>query len=172
MLMTRELVQKYCLIDDGILVGYMQDKLNARLMNHKLTGNARRESYAHCPMPRMTNTYMLDGKFKKEEILSSVKNGIYAANFGGGQVDIVSGKFVFSASEAYKIENGKLSYPIKGATLIGNGPDILKTVSMIGDDSKLDSGVGTCGKDGQSVPVGVGQPSLKIDAITVGGTSL
>ena len=160
------------LIDDGILVGYMQDKLNARLMNHKLTGNARRESYAHCPMPRMTNTYMLDGKFKKEEILSSVKNGIYAANFGGGQVDIVSGKFVFSASEAYKIENGKLSYPIKGATLIGNGPDILKTVSMIGDDSKLDSGVGTCGKDGQSVPVGVGQPSLKIDAITVGGTSL
>ena len=160
------------LIDDGILVGYMQDKLNARLMNHKLTGNARRESYAHCPMPRMTNTYMLDGKFKKEEILSTVKNGIYAANFGGGQVDIVSGKFVFSASEAYKIENGKLSYPIKGATLIGNGPDILKTVSMIGDDSKLDSGVGTCGKDGQSVPVGVGQPSLKIDAITVGGTSL
>ena len=160
------------LIDDGILVGYMQDKLNARLMNHKLTGNARRESYAHCPMPRMTNTYMLDGKFKKEEILSTVKNGIYAANFGGGQVDIVSGKFVFSASEAYKIENGKLSYPVKGATLIGNGPDILKTVSMIGDDSKLDSGVGTCGKDGQSVPVGVGQPSLKIDAITVGGTSL
>ena len=160
------------LIDDGVLVGYMQDKLNARLMNHKLTGNARRESYAHCPMPRMTNTYMLDGKFKKEEILSTVKNGIYAANFGGGQVDIVSGKFVFSASEAYKIENGKLSYPIKGATLIGNGPDILKTVSMIGDDSKLDSGVGTCGKDGQSVPVGVGQPSLKIDAITVGGTSL
>ena len=121
-------------------------------------------------MPRMTNTYMLDGKFKKEEILSTVKNGIYAANFGGGQVDIVSGKFVFSASEAYKIENGKLSYPVKGATLIGNGPDILKTVSMIGDDSKLDSGVGTCGKDGQSVPVGVGQPSLKIDAITVGGT--
>ena len=173
MLMTKGTNSKNTvLIDDGILVGYMQDKLNARLMNHKLTGNARRESYAHCPMPRMTNTYMLDGKFKKEEILSSVKNGIYAANFGGGQVDIVSGKFVFSASEAYKIENGKLSYPIKGATLIGNGPDILKTVSMIGDDSKLDSGVGTCGKDGQSVPVGVGQPSLKIDAITVGGTSL
>jgi len=134
------------------------------------TGNGRRESYAHLPMPRMTNTYMLNGTSEKEEIVRSVKKGIYAANFGGGQVDIVSGKFVFSASEAYLIENGKLTTPVKGATLIGNGPDVLTRVSMIGNDMTLDPGIGTCGKDGQSVPVGVGQPTLKIDGLTVGGT--
>jgi len=157
------------LIEDGILKNYMQDKLNARLMGMQATGNGRRESYAHLPMPRMTNTYMLPGQHDPAEIIASVDEGIFAANFGGGQVDITSGKFVFSASEAYKIKNGKLLYPIKGATLIGNGPDVLTRVSMIGNDMQLDSGVGMCGKDGQSVPVGVGQPSLRIDGLTVGG---
>ncbi|MGZ4957953.1 MAG: metalloprotease TldD [Methylomonas sp.] len=160
------------LIENGILRGYMQDKLNARLMGVKPTGNGRRESYAHLPMPRMTNTYMLAGASDPEEIIRSVKNGLYARNFGGGQVDITSGKFVFSASEAYLIENGKITRPVKGATLIGNGPDVLTKVSMVGNDMQLDSGVGTCGKDGQSVPVGVGQPTLKIDGLTVGGTSV
>jgi len=159
------------LIEDGILRGYMQDTLNARLMNMPVTGNARRESYAHIPMPRMTNTYMLNGSVPPEEIIKSVKKGLYAANFGGGQVDITSGKFVFSAAEAYMIEDGKITYPVKGATLIGNGPEVLKHVSMIGNDMALDSGVGTCGKEGQSVPVGVGQPTLRIDALTVGGTA-
>jgi TldD protein len=163
---------KTVLIDDGILCGYMQDTLNARLMGVAPTGNGRRESYAHVPMPRMTNTYMLNGTMERDDILSSVANGIYATNFGGGQVDIVSGKFVFSASEAYLIENGKITKPVKGATLIGNGPDVLTRVSMIGNDMSLDSGVGTCGKDGQSVPVGVGQPTLRIDGLTVGGTDL
>jgi len=158
------------LIEDGILRGYIQDTLNARLMNMPITGNARRESYAHIPMPRMTNTYMLNGSTPPEEIIKSVKKGLYAANFGGGQVDITSGKFVFSAAEAYMIEDGKITYPVKGATLIGNGPEVLKRVSMIGNDMALDSGVGTCGKEGQSVPVGVGQPTLKIDGLTVGGT--
>ncbi len=158
------------LIENGILKGYMQDKMNARLMGTQSTGNGRRESYAHLPLPRMTNTYMLPGKSNPEEILASVKNGLYAVNFAGGQVDITSGKFVFSASEAYLIENGKIGKPVKGATLIGNGPDVLTKVSMVGDDLELDSGVGTCGKDGQSVPVGVGQPTLKIDSLTVGGT--
>ena len=162
--------QKTVLIEDGILVGYLQDTLNARLMNMSLTGNGRRESYAHSPMPRMTNTYMPNGKYDPKEIISSVVNGLYAENFGGGQVDITSGKFVFSASEAWMIKDGKLDYPVKGATIIGNGPDILKEVSMVGNDMNLDSGVGTCGKDGQSVPVGVGQPTLKIDNIIVGGT--
>lgn len=161
---------KTVLIEDGILRGYIQDTLNARLMNMPITGNARRESYAHIPMPRMTNTYMLNGDKDPQEIIKSVKKGLYAANFGGGQVDITSGKFVFSASEAYMIEDGKITYPVKGATLIGNGPDVLKRVSMIGNDMALDSGVGTCGKEGQSVPVGVGQPTLKIDGLTVGGT--
>lgn len=160
------------LIEDGILKGYMQDKLNARLMGVQSTGNGRRESYAHTPMPRMTNTYMLAGKSDPDEILRSVKNGLYAKNFAGGQVDITSGKFVFSASEAYLIENGKITHPVKGATLIGNGPDVLTRVSMVGNDLALDSGVGTCGKEGQSVPVGVGQPTLKIDALTVGGTNV
>ncbi|OQK17093.1 metalloprotease TldD [Methyloprofundus sedimenti] len=160
------------LIENGILKGYMQDKLNARLMGVQPTGNGRRESYAHTPMPRMTNTYMLPGESDPEEILQSVKNGLYAKNFGGGQVDITSGKFVFSASEAYLIENGKITRPVKGATLIGNGPDVLTRVSMVGNDLALDSGVGTCGKEGQSVPVGVGQPTLKIDALTVGGTNV
>lgn len=159
------------LIEDGILRGYIQDTLNARLMNMPITGNARRESYAHIPMPRMTNTYMLNGNLPPEEIIQSVKKGLYAANFGGGQVDITSGKFVFSAAEAYMIEDGKITYPVKGATLIGNGPDVLTRVSMIGNDMSLDSGVGTCGKEGQSVPVGVGQPTLKIDGLTVGGTA-
>ncbi|MCX7185830.1 MAG: metalloprotease TldD [Methylophilales bacterium] len=159
------------LIEDGILRGYIQDTLNARLMNMPVTGNARRESYAHIPMPRMTNTYMLNGTVPPEEIIKSVKRGLYAANFGGGQVDITSGKFVFSAAEAYMIEDGEITYPVKGATLIGNGPEVLKRVSMIGNDMALDSGVGTCGKEGQSVPVGVGQPTLKIDALTVGGTA-
>jgi TldD protein len=159
------------LIEDGILVGYMQDRLNARLMGMEATGNGRRESYAHAPMPRMTNTYMLSGNAAPEEIVASVDKGIYAINFGGGQVDITSGKFVFSCTEAYLIENGKVGAPVKGATLIGNGPDVLTKVAMIGNDMKLDDGVGTCGKDGQSVPVGVGQPTLRIDGLTVGGTA-
>jgi TldD protein len=159
------------LIEDGILVGYMQDRLNARLMGMEATGNGRRESYAHAPMPRMTNTYMLSGNTAPEEIVASVDKGIYAINFGGGQVDITSGKFVFSCTEAYLIENGKIGAPVKGATLIGNGPDVLTKVAMIGNDMKLDDGVGTCGKDGQSVPVGVGQPTLRIDGLTVGGTA-
>ncbi|HTT37633.1 MAG TPA: metalloprotease TldD [Burkholderiales bacterium] len=159
------------LIEDGVLACYMQDSLNARLMGAAPTGNGRRESFAHVPMPRMTNTYMLAGDKDPQEIIASVQNGIYAKNFGGGQVDIVSGKFVFSASEAYMIENGRISYPIKGATLIGNGPDALTRVTMIGNDLELDSGVGTCGKEGQSVPVGVGQPTLRIDGLTVGGTA-
>jgi len=158
------------LIENGILKGYLQDSLNARLMNQPVTGNGRRESFAHIPMPRMTNTYMLNGDKDPEEIIASVKHGLYAVNFGGGQVDITSGKFVFSAAEAYMIENGKISYPVKGATLIGNGPDVLTRVSMIGNDMALDPGVGTCGKEGQSVPVGVGQPTLRIDGLTVGGT--
>ncbi|MGB5494462.1 MAG: metalloprotease TldD, partial [Sedimenticolaceae bacterium] len=159
------------LIENGILKGYMQDKMNARLMGVAPTGNGRRESYAHLPMPRMTNTYMLPGQHKPEEIIASVKKGLYAVNFGGGQVDITSGKFVFSANEAYLIEDGKVTRPVKGATLIGNGPDVMTQVNMVGDDLALDSGVGTCGKEGQSVPVGVGQPTLKIDQLTVGGTA-
>jgi TldD protein len=159
------------LIENGVLKGYIQDTMNARLMKLPVTGNARRESFAHLPMPRMTNTYMLAGDKDPQEILASVKNGLYAVNFGGGQVDITNGKFVFSASEAYVIENGKISYPVKGATLIGNGPDVLHRVSMIGNDMRLDSGVGVCGKEGQSVPVGVGQPTLRLDGITVGGTA-
>ncbi|WP_211444111.1 metalloprotease TldD [Collimonas humicola] len=159
------------LIEDGILKGYIQDTMNARLMKMPVTGNARRESFAHLPMPRMTNTYMLAGDKDPAEILASVKNGLYAVNFGGGQVDITNGKFVFSASEAYMIENGKVTYPVKGATLIGNGPDVLNRVSMIGSDMQLDPGVGVCGKEGQSVPVGVGQPTLRIDGVTVGGTA-
>ncbi|MEM8548319.1 MAG: metalloprotease TldD [Pseudomonadota bacterium] len=158
------------LIENGILKGYMQDVMNARLMGTTSTGNGRRESYAHLPMPRMTNTYMLNGQHDPDEIIASVERGLYAPNFGGGQVDITSGKFVFSASEAYLIENGKLGAPVKGATLIGNGPEVLTEVSMVGNDMQLDSGVGVCGKEGQSVPVGVGQPTLKIDQITVGGT--
>jgi TldD protein len=162
--------QHNVLIENGVLRGYLQDSLNARLMGVKPTGNGRRESYAHIPMPRMTNTFMLDGDKDPQEIIASVKNGLYAVNFGGGQVDITNGKFVFSASEAYVIENGKATYPVKGATLIGNGPDALTRVAMIGNDMALDTGVGTCGKEGQSVPVGVGQPTLRIDALTVGGT--
>jgi TldD protein len=145
--------------------------MNARLMGVKPTGNGRRESYAHVPMPRMTNTYMLGGDRSPEEIVSSLKKGLYAVNFGGGQVDITSGKFVFSASQAFWVENGKIQYPVKGATLVGNGPDALTRVSLIGNDMKLDPGVGTCGKEGQSVPVGVGQPTLRIDGLTVGGTA-
>ncbi|HUO45104.1 MAG TPA: metalloprotease TldD [Burkholderiales bacterium] len=163
--------QRTVLIENGVLKGYMQDALNARLMGVAPTGNGRRESFAHIPMPRMTNTYMLNGDKRPDEIIASVKNGLYAVNFGGGQVDITSGKFVFSASEAWMIEDGKLAYPVKGATLIGNGPDVLTRVSMIGNDMALDPGVGTCGKDGQSVPVGVGQPTLRIDGLTVGGTA-
>ena len=163
---------KNILIEKGILKGYMQDLMNARLMNVKPTGNGRRESYAHLPMPRMTNTYMLGGSSSPKEIIGSVEDGIYAVNFSGGQVDITSGQFVFTASEAYKIESGKVTNSIKGMTLIGNGPDVLKKVSMVADDMKLDDGVGTCGKEGQSVPVGVGQPTLKIDDITVGGTEI
>jgi TldD protein len=163
--------QRTVLIEDGILKGYMQDSLNARLMGVPVTGNGRRESFAHVTMPRMTNTYMLNGDKDPAEIIKSVKHGLYAVNFGGGQVDITSGKFVFSAAEAYMIENGKVTYPVKGATLIGNGPEALKLVSMIGNDMALDSGVGTCGKEGQSVPVGVGQPTLRIDGLTVGGTA-
>ena len=158
------------LIEKGILRGYLQDRLNARLMKMEPTGNGRRESFAHSPMPRMTNTFMLPGESTPEEIISSVRNGLYAVNFGGGQVDITNGKFVFSASEAYLIEDGKVTRPVKGATLIGNGPDVLTRVTMVGNDLELDPGVGTCGKDGQSVPVGVGLPTIRIDGITVGGT--
>ena len=161
------------LIEDGILVGYMQDETNARLMGTQSTGNGRRESYASAPMPRMTNTFMENGAYEPDEIIASIDKGIYAVNFGGGQVDITSGKFVFSASEAWWVEGGKLQYPVKGATIIGNGPEVLKHVSMIGNDTVLDSGVGVCGKDGQSVPVGVGQPTLRIDAgLTVGGSEI
>ncbi|MES2364185.1 MAG: metalloprotease TldD [Pseudomonadota bacterium] len=163
--------QRNVLIEDGILKGYIQDSLNARLMKVKPTGNGRRESYAHVPMPRMTNTYMLGGDKQPEEIVASIKKGLYATNFGGGQVDITSGKFVFSASEAFWVENGKILYPVKGATIVGSGPECLKKVSMIANDMALDSGVGTCGKEGQSVPVGVGQPTLRIDGLTVGGTA-
>jgi TldD protein len=163
--------QSNVLIEDGILKGYIQDNMNARLMGVKPTGNGRRESYAHVPMPRMTNTYMLGGDKSPEEIVSSLKKGLYAVNFGGGQVDITSGKFVFSTSLAYWVENGKIQYPVKGATLVGNGPDALTRVSLIGNDMQLDPGVGTCGKEGQSVPVGVGQPTLRIDGLTVGGTA-
>ena len=163
--------QRTVLIEDGILRGYIQDATNARLMKMTPTGNGRRESYAHLPMPRMTNTYMLGGDKEPGEIVASIDRGLYAVNFGGGQVDITSGKFVFSASEAYWVEKGKIQYPVKGATLIGNGPDALTRVSMIGNDMRLDTGVGTCGKDGQSVPVGVGQPTLRIDGLTVGGTA-
>ena len=163
--------QRNVLIEDGILRGYIQDSLNARLMGVKPTGNGRRESYAHTPMPRMTNTYMLAGDKPREEIVASIKRGLYATNFGGGQVDITSGKFVFSASEAYWVENGRIQYPVKGATLIGNGPEALTRISMIGNDMELDSGVGVCGKEGQSVPVGVGQPTLRIDGLVVGGTA-
>jgi TldD protein len=163
--------QRNVLIEDGILKGYIQDSLNARLMKVKPTGNGRRESYAHVPMPRMTNTYMLGGDKDPKEIVASIKKGLYATNFGGGQVDITSGKFVFSASEAFWVENGKIQYPVKGATIVGNGPDALTRVTMIGNDMALDSGVGTCGKEGQSVPVGVGQPTLRIDGLTVGGTA-
>jgi TldD protein len=162
--------QRTVLIEDGVLRGYLQDSLNARLMKMPLTGNGRRESFAHLTLPRMTNTYMLAGHQDPAEIIASVKKGLYATNFGGGQVDITNGKFVFSAAEAYMIEDGKVTYPVKGATLIGNGPDCLTRVTMIGNDLKLDSGIGTCGKEGQSVPVGVGQPTLKIEGLTVGGT--
>lgn len=163
--------QNTVLIEDGILRGYMQDKLNARLMGVEPTGNGRRESFAHIPMPRMTNTYMLAGEHEREEIIASVDKGLYAPNFGGGQVDITSGKFVFSASEAYLIEKGKITRPVKGAMLVGDGPEALHEISMVGNDLELDTGVGTCGKEGQSVPVGVGQPTLKIDELTVGGTA-
>ena len=163
--------QRTVLIEDGVLRGYMQDSLNARLMKMPVTGNARRESFAHMTMPRMTNTYILAGTSDPQEIIRSVKKGLYAVNFGGGQVDITNGKFVFSAAEAYMIEDGKVTYPVKGATLIGNGPDALTRVSMIGNDLRMDAGQGTCGKEGQSVPVGVGQPTLKIDGLTVGGTA-
>ena len=163
--------EKTTLIENGKLVGYMQDKHNARLMNSRSTGNGRRESYAHLPMPRMTNTYMLPGKHEPEEVIASVDKGIYAVNFGGGSVDITSGKFVFSTSEVYLIEKGKITQPIKGATLIGNGPDVMGKISMVANDLELDTGVGNCGKEGQSVPVGVGQPTLKIDSLTVGGTA-
>jgi len=164
--------ERTVLIEDGILRGYLQDRMNAALMKVPSTGNGRRESFAPLPMPRMTNTVMLGGDREPAEILASVKDGLYAVNFGGGQVDITSGKFVFSAAEAWKIEGGKLAYPVKGATLIGNGPDVLTRVSMIGDDMQLDPGIGTCGKDGQSVPVGVGQPTMRIDGLTVGGTGV
>ncbi|HYN37648.1 MAG TPA: metallopeptidase TldD-related protein, partial [Rhodospirillales bacterium] len=164
--------QRTVLIDDGILTGFMQDRMNARLMGTASTGNGRRQSFAHKPMPRMTNTYMLSGAHDPEEILRSVKSGLYAVAFGGGQVDITSGKFVFSCTEAYRIEDGRLGAPVKGATLIGNGPDVLTRVGMVGNDMALDPGIGTCGKDGQGVPVGVGQPTLLIDRLTVGGTAL
>ena len=162
--------QNTMLIENGILKGFMQDRLNAKLMNKESTGNGRRQSYSHIPMPRMTNTYMLSGKYEHEELIKSTKKGIYATQFSGGQVDITSGKFVFSASEAYEIVDGKMGKPLKGATLIGNGPEILKEVTMVGNNLKLDNGIGTCGKEGQMVPVGVGQPSLKINKLTVGGT--
>jgi TldD protein len=157
-------------MEDGVLVGYLQDRLNARLMGMAPTGNGRRESYAHLPMPRMTNTFMLAGADDPAEILRSVKHGLYAVSFGGGQVDITSGKFVFNANEAYRIEDGRLGAPVKGAMLIGNGPDVLTRVTRIGSDLALDAGIGTCGKDGQSVPVGVGLPTIRIDGLTVGGT--
>jgi len=160
------------LIENGILKNYIQDRLNARLMNMKSTGNGRRESFRHMPMPRMTNTFMVNGRYSQEEMIKSVDKGIFAVSFGGGQVDITSGKFVFNCTEAYQIENGKITFPVKGATLIGNGPDILTKVSMVGNDMKLDPGIGTCGKNGQTVPVGVGQPSMLIDQIIVGGTKL
>jgi TldD protein len=163
--------QRNVLIENGILTGYLQDKLNARLMGVAPTGNGRRESYAHLPMPRMTNTFMLAGESDPADILRSVKRGIYAVNFGGGQVDITSGKFVFSTTEAYLVEDGRIVAPVKGATLIGNGPEVMNRVSMVGNDLQLDAGVGTCGKEGQSVPVGVGQPTLLIDEIVVGGTA-
>ena len=163
--------QRNVLIEDGVLKGYLQDSLNARLMKVPVTGNGRRESFAHLPMPRMTNTFMLGGKHEPDEILASLERGLYAVNFGGGQVDITNGKFVFSASEAYWVENGKIQYPVKGATIIGNGPDALTRVTMIGNDMSLDPGIGVCGKDGQSVPVGVGQPTLRIEGLTVGGTA-
>ena len=162
--------QRTVLIERGKLVGYMQDKLNARLMNTAVTGNGRRQSFAHVPLPRMTNTFMEPGDYDRQEIIGSVDKGIYAVNFGGGSVDITSGRFVFSATEAYLIEGGKVGAPIRGATLIGNGPDVMNKVSMVGNDLTLDEGVGVCGKDGQSVPVGVGQPTLKVDEIVVGGT--
>ena len=164
--------QRTVLIEDGVLTGYMQDRMNARLMGKHATGNGRRESYAHLPMPRMTNTVMEDGNYDPEEIIKSVKKGLYAVNFGGGQVDITSGKFVFTCTEAYQVEDGKLGAAVKGATLIGNGPDALTKVSLIGNDMALDPGVGTCGKDGQSVPVGVGQPTILLDELTVGGTEV
>jgi TldD protein len=163
--------QRNVLIEDGILINYIQDAMNARLMRRAPTGNGRRESYAHVPMPRMTNTYMLGGDRDPAEIIASIERGLYATNFGGGQVDITSGKFVFSASEAFWVEKGKILYPVKGATIVGNGPEALTRVSMIGRDMELDSGVGVCGKDGQSVPVGVGQPTLRIEGLTVGGTA-
>jgi len=163
--------QRTVLIEDGILKGYLQDAMNARLMGVAPSGNGRRESYANVPIPRMTNTYMLGGDKSPQEIVASIKKGLYATNFGGGQVDITSGKFVFSTSQAYWVENGKIQYPVKGATLVGSGPECLKRVSMIGNDMQLDSGVGTCGKEGQSVPVGVGQPTLRLDGLTVGGTA-
>ena len=159
------------MIEDGILLGFIQDRMNARLMGVAPTGNGRRQSYAHAPMPRMTNTVMLGGKNTRDEMIGSVKRGLYAVNFGGGQVDITSGKFVFSASEAYMIEDGRITFPVKGATLIGNGPDALTKVTMIGDDMAMDPGIGTCGKNGQGVPVGVGQPTMKIAGLTVGGTA-
>jgi TldD protein len=162
--------QRNVLIENGVLRAYMQDKLNAGLMKTAPTGNGRRESFAHLPMPRMTNTFMLPGEYAAEEIIASVDRGLYAVNFAGGQVDITSGRFVFSASEAYLIEKGKVTRPVRGATLIGNGPDVMTRVSMVGNDLRLDAGIGVCGKDGQSIPVGVGQPTLRIDGLTVGGT--
>jgi TldD protein len=162
--------QQTVLIENGVLKTYMQDKLNARLMNTAPTGNGRRESFAHLPMPRMTNTFMLPGEYPPDEIIASVEHGLYAANFAGGQVDITSGRFVFSASEAYLVENGRITRPVKGASLIGNGPDVMNRVTMVGNDLKLDAGVGVCGKEGQNIPVGVGQPTLRIDGLTVGGT--
>ncbi|MDP7668545.1 MAG: metallopeptidase TldD-related protein, partial [Rhodospirillales bacterium] len=164
--------QRNVLIEDGILTGFMHDRMNARLMGAKSTGNGRRQSHAYSPIPRMTNTFMLEGAHARDEILASVKRGLYAVAFGGGQVDITSGKFVFTCTEAYRIEDGRVGAPVKGATLIGNGPDVLTKVSMIGDDLELDHGVGTCGKEGQGVPVGVGLPTIKVDALTVGGTAV
>jgi TldD protein len=163
--------QRTVLIENGVLRGYLQDKMNARLMNTVSTGNGRRQSYAHPPMPRMTNTFMLAGDYAPQDLIASVDRGLFAANFGGGQVDITSGKFVFGTTEAYLIENGRITQPVKGATLIGSGPEVMQRVSMVANDLALDDGVGICGKDGQSVPVGVGQPSLKIDEVTVGGTA-
>ncbi|WP_339335523.1 metallopeptidase TldD-related protein, partial [uncultured Maricaulis sp.] len=162
--------ERSILIEDGILTGYMQDRMNARLMGQQPTGNGRRQSYAHPPLPRMTNTYMLDGEHKREEMVESLKDGIYAVNFGGGQVDITSGKFVFQCTEAYRVQDGRIVAPVKGATLIGDGPTALTQITMIGDDFEMDPGVGVCGKAGQGVPVGVGQPSLKISGLTVGGS--